>query len=515
MTQLRSPSRLEVRGISKSFNGIRVLSSFDLNVVAGEIRGLVGENGSGKSTFIKILAGFHSADSGEILIDGERLDAHHPQSSRAMGCRFVHQDLGLIDSLSIMENITIESGFPTRFGTISSRRAAREATADLERVGLKCNPNQELRHLSAAEKTQVAIARALRLSTDKPGRVLVLDEPTATLPAHEVNQLLSTVRTLSEQGLAVIYVTHRLDEIFEIAQNVTILRDGINIGTRKIQSLQRSELVAMMIGGELEELRSESTSAAFRRSAVPALQIQRLESTWLSDVSFTAWPGDIIGIAGITGSGRESLLPVIFGAQPRIAGLVKCDGRDVCSGQPADSMSAGMAYLPADRGRSGGFGGATARENLTIGDLNPFWRRLWFRIGEERKEVQFWFNQMAIRPSWGIENPLISFSGGNQQKILFAKWLRRNPKVLLLDEPTQGVDVAGKQEIHRAIIRASLEGTCIIVSSSDVDEIAAVCQSVLVLHQGKISSVLEGDSTYAGAISAAVLGPPEEGGRTA
>lgn len=509
-----SPARcvLAVEGLSKTFAGSPALDHFDLEIRAGEIHALLGENGSGKSTFIKILSGYHQPDPGaKVMIDSHPLEFGSAESSFHLGCRFVHQDLGLVPTLSVLDNLSLNSGYPTRWGTVKSAESRRLAEADLARVGLEVDPATPVSLLSPSQKTGVAVARALRqLGRDSEEvTLLVLDEPTATLPESEVRNLLDIVRRVAARDIGVLYVTHRLDEVFELAENATVLRDGRKVATRPVRSLDRHTLVTLLVGSELDEVRRAS-SAIPSGSGDAVLKVEGLRSAPLSGVSFEVRSGDVVGVAGITGSGRDVVLGAIFGGVEREGGRVTVDGKVVAAFQPRSAMDAGVGYLPAERKTQGGIMEFSARENLTISNLQPFWIKGLLRRKRERVEAASWFERLDVRPGGAFELPLMNFSGGNQQKVLFGKWMRRNPKVFLLDEPTQGVDVGAKAGLHRQILASAASGAAVVISSSDVDELAALCHEVLVVRNGKIVARLRGDDVTVAAISRESLGASQE-----
>jgi ribose transport system ATP-binding protein len=500
----REPS-LAVRGVSKTFAGTVALRSVDFDVQAGEVHALLGENGSGKSTVIKILSGYHQPDPGsEIWIAGKRLEFGSPEASYRHGCRFVHQDLGLIETSSVADNLALVAGFPCRFGTVRRADLNRSAQRDLSKLGLDLDPKRLVASLSPAERTGVAVARALQDDPSIPVRLLVLDEPTATLPDREVERLLAIVRNVASQGVGVLYVTHRLDEVFDVAQRITVLRDGQRVATVAVSQVNRSSLVTLLVGSELDEVRAASDELPPEHDA-PLLIADGLRAQHLAGVSLEIRSGDVVGIAGITGSGREGLLPAIFGAQPRTAGRVSVAGIVLPPYQPARAMRAGVAYLPADRKTSGGFLELSTQENISISDLGRYWR--WPKLSRRREltETREWIDRLDIRPRMAAKMPLAVLSGGNQQKVLFAKWLRRTPRVFLLDEPTQGVDVGAKADLHLEIIRAARAGAGIAISSSDTDELAALCHRVIVLSEGRVVAHLTGTRVTAAEISRACL----------
>ena len=486
-----SAPALSVVNLSKTFPGTRALIDFGIEIAAGEIRALAGGNGSGKSTFIKILSGYHRPDpGGEIRIGGEAMHAGHPKDSHKLGARFVHQDLGLVDESSVLDNLCLDSGFSTRFGTIRAGANRRRARAALAHVGLSLDPDVAVARLSAAEKTGLAVARALTDAEHDGVRLLVLDEPTATLPAAEVRVLLDMVRSIAASGVGVLYVTHRLDEIFDIASKVTVLRNGELVVTAEVDGMTRGDLVHHLVGSAVDDVRRDTGATSTRRE--PVLALRHLTSDVLDDVSLEVRPGEVVGISGVTGSGRELLCATVFGALPRTGGEVTVGSTAIPAFEPDTAIRAGLAFMPSDRKIHGGLMEMTAAENLTLATLADFWRAPYVRRKMEVTETASWFDRLSVRPGWAHEEPLSSFSGGNQQKILLSKWLRLKPKVLLLEEPTQGVDVAAKAEIHHHLLEAAASGTAIVVSSSDIDELVAVCSRVLVLSEGAIATTLSG-----------------------
>lgn len=497
---------LVARGLRKSFGGVPALCAVDLTIAAGEVHALLGENGSGKSTFIKILSGYHRPDDGQVLVGDRELTMGSPDAAYALGCRFVHQDLGLIATLSVLDNLFLNAGFPTRFGTVLGGEARRRAREQLSTVGLgHLDTSTSVAALSPAERTGVAVARALLADSGSGPTLLVLDEPTATLPDDEVVQLMAIVRRVAARGVGVLYVTHRLDEVFEIADTVTVLSDGVRVATDRAVDLDRRRLVNLLVGDQFDEIHA-SVEAMEPEHGDPVLEVDELDAGPVHGLSFRGRAGDVIGIAGITGSGRETLLGALFGATVRTGGTVRVAGREVQAMRPSAAMALGMAYLPPDRKVQGGLQEFSARENLTLSRLSPFWKGLRLHRKDEAAETKRWFERLDVRPVDGYDRPLATFSGGNQQKVLFGKWLRLSPQVFLLDEPTQGVDIGAKAELHRQLLKAAQDGTVVVISSSDVDELAAVCRRVLVLREGRVVADLTGRQVSIASITRECLG---------
>jgi ribose transport system ATP-binding protein len=497
--QPRLPA-LEIKGLSKFFLSNRALSGFDLSLAPGEIHVLVGANGSGKSTLIKALSGFHVPDDGEAEVDGVPVEFGVPDSAYRLGCRFVHQDLALVDGATVVDNLHLGTGFPTRFGTVRRGELRRRARAVLDRVGLtEVDPSQKVSELTAAERTGVAVARALQPDPQHEPKVLILDEPTATLPVDEVDRLLTILRTASDRGVATLYVTHHLDEVYRIGHAVTVLRDGVIVGRGSTQDLRRDALVSMLGGSDAVDEDTAWPEPAHDESR--SLVIENLWDGAVRGVSLTVGTSEIVGVTGLSGSGRERLLGSIFGAHDRAEGRVRIGGVVVPPHRPDRSIAAGMAYVPADRKTSGGFMTLSAQQNISIVDLKPFWRRWLLRRSVEQRESRRWFDDLGVRPKDALSQSLERFSGGNQQKVLLAKWLRLQPAVLLLDEPTQGVDVGAKAEIHRHILEAARREAVVLVSSTDVEELLTLCTKVVVLRKGRIFDVLSGDRLTASGIT--------------
>ena len=516
-----------MRALTKTFAGGRALDDVDFAIVAGEIHALLGENGSGKSTLIKVVSGFHRPDPGAtVLIGGQPLAFGSPLASYELGARFVHQDLGLVEASSISDNLAFGPGFPTTFGTILARRAHARAARALEQVEIDIDPDALISSLSPAQKTGVAVARALQGEGSASVRLLVLDEPTARLPEHEVVHLLALVRSVARRGIGVLYVTHRLDEVFEIADHATTLRDGRRVASKPVPGLTRHDLLHDLFGASLEHpLRMSSAAgqspligaggaAAAMNGAV--LSVDGLCSEALREVTFAIEAGEVVGVAGITGSGRDALCSTLFGARGRDAGEVRVNGQQLRRARPAEAMARGVAYVPAERKLQGAFMDLTARENISISNLQKLWRWPRLRRRQEGQEARRWFDRFSIRPNGAVEQLLSTFSGGNQQKVVFGKWFQRQPVLFLLDEPTQGVDVSAKAELHAALFEAARSGAGVLISSSDVEELATTCDRVLVLRSGRIVAELRGAEVSPHAMSRAALGidhqepiPPE------
>ncbi len=496
---------LLVRSLTKTFIGGRALDSVELEVEAGEVHALLGENGSGKSTLIKVLSGYHRPDQGGLVqIGGRDLIFGSAHSSYELGARFVHQDLGLIEAASIVDNLAFGPGFPTRWGTIRSRVANERARNALEQMAISVDPTRSVASLSPAQKTGVAVARALLTDEGAPVHLLVLDEPTARLPEEEVEHLLEIVRTVSRRGIGVLYVTHRLDEVFEIASRASVLRDGLKVVSEPVVGLTRDALLHHLLGSALEA--PHRLQAHRIGHGEPTLKVSNLSSEVLRDITFEVFPGEVVGIAGITGSGRDALCATVFGARARDGGEVLVRDQALPAQRPDLAIASDVAYVPAERKLQGCFVDLSARENIGISNLRDFWRFPSLRRSGETSITRRWFERFGVRPQNAVDQPMSSFSGGNQQKIVFGKWFQRIPALFLLDEPTQGVDVGAKAELHSALFDAAQEGAAILISSSDVDELVATCDRVIVLRSGRLVTTLNGDQITVHSLTRAAVG---------
>ena len=506
------PHALDVTGLTKTFVGGRALSEVDLQIAAGEVCALLGENGSGKSTLIKVLSGYHSPDPGAVVrVGGHELEFTSPTSSYALGARFVHQDLGLVEESSIADNLAFGPGFPTRFGTVVERKVRERAQEALGAMGLDVDPRLKVGRLSPAQKTGVAVARALLHDAASPARLLVLDEPTARLPEEEVEQLLAIVRTVAANGIGVLYVTHRLDEVFDVAERAVVLRDGVRVVSEPVEGLTRDTLLAQLFGETLEKAHRRADQPA--AETPPVLRVTGLISEVLRGVSLEVHPGEIVGVAGVTGSGREALCATLFGSRVHDQGQVEVRGEVLPSHRPDLAISRGVAYVPAERKLSGCFLDLPATENISISSMRSVWSFPRLRRRTERQITGGWFERLGVRPAKAVDAPMSSFSGGNQQKIIYGKWFQQSPSLFLLDEPTQGVDVGAKAELHKALFSAAEDGAAVLVSSTDVDELVTISDRVVVLLRGRVVATLEGQDINVHELTRAALGisTPGEG----
>lgn len=466
--------RLSARGLTKQYGGVTVLDGVDLDVAAGEVRALVGENGAGKSTLIKILSGAVTPERGEVRLDGERLPPGRPLEIRARGVSVVYQELTLVPDLSVAENVFLGR----EDGRSLLRRSAMRVRAQqlLDELGVAVDAREPVRGLSVAHQQMVEIARALVTEA----KVLILDEPSASLSAHEVDTLMAVVARLRARGLAIVYVSHRLEEIFRACDTVTVLRDGRHVRTDRAAAFTRESLIRDMVGRDVSEEFPPRTPAP----GEVALVVRGLSAPpRFHDVSFEVRRGEIVGVAGLVGSGRTSAALATVGAVPA-KGLVTLDGQPAAFRSPADAVAGGLAYVTEDRKARGIFPMLGVRDNITVSHLAAFSRLGLIAGRRERAAAADLARRFDIRMA-GLDQPAGTLSGGNQQKALVARYLVRPPRVLILDEPTRGVDVGARAEIYRAMNRLTDEGLGILMISSDLPEVMGMSDRIVVMCEGR------------------------------
>ena len=473
---------LSVAGLSKTFPGLKALDDVSFSVAAGEIVAVVGHNGSGKSTLVKILADVYQPDPGATIEvrdgNGHLLDA----AAARDGLHFIHQDLGLIGMLTTIENMGLGRSARGRgLGPVRTARERDHTRRLIARFGADFDPTVPVAALSPAERAIVAIARAMDGWT-RAENVLVLDEPTTAFHGDEVEVLFGAIRRIAAAGAGVVFISHRLDEVLGLADRVVALRDGCVVADQPAASLDHEQMVRLIAGRAVAAI----DVARELRSAGPVLRVDCLAGNKVQQVSFELGAGEIVGVSGILGSGREELAALLFGGSHRAAGTVEVARSELLSNDTVAAIDAGMAYVPADRRGHGAVMDMDVRENLTLPLLRPL-RRRFGRLDEraERRETERWIGTVGLRPP-NPDQHLKLFSGGNQQKVVLAKWLRTRPRVLLLDEPTQGVDVGAKAAIYELIAAAAAAGTGVLICSSDAKELVSLCDRVLVLEQGRI-----------------------------
>ncbi|HET9318004.1 MAG TPA: sugar ABC transporter ATP-binding protein [Vicinamibacteria bacterium] len=494
---------LSVRGLSKSFGGVRALADVSLDVARGEVLALVGENGAGKSTLIRILSGAHALDAGTVTVDGQEVAHLSPQRAKALGIAVIYQQPALLPDLSVAENLALgdEPGGLLRRLAWPARR--RRAASLLARLGLAIDPDRPARTLSMPEKQLCEIARALGADA----RVLVLDEPTASLSVTEVETLLGLLRGLRAQGLAIVYVSHRLEEVFAIADRVTVLRDGAVVETRAARDLDRTTLIRLMVGRELaaEAPRTPGTPGAL------ALEAKRISSraAGVHDVSLVLRAGEVVGLFGLVNSGRTELARVLAGLTPADAGELRVGDAPVALRSPGHAAALGIAHVPEDRRQHGVVLPMSVAANCSLSVLPRITRRGLLDRGSEDVLARAWVDRLQVKTA-SLESEVATLSGGNQQKVALARALATGPRVLILDEPTQGVDVGAKAEIHARVAELAAQGLAVLVISSDVPELLTLADRVAVMCDGTIVAMLGRAQATPERMLALALGAPAE-----
>jgi ribose transport system ATP-binding protein len=487
-----SGAALRIEHLSKTFPGTRALIDVSFDIRAGEIHALVGGNGSGKSTLIKILAGVYHADPGGTIILGDtEVAADHmtPAKAKAMGLHFVHQNPAVFPDLSVAENMVIGHGFETTpVGSIRWRGLRRQTQALLDRFEINVRPEALVRSLRPAERTMVAIARALQDQEGQHTGVLVLDEPTASLPRAEVVRLMGALNRFAAAGQTILFVSHRLDEVIDTAARATVLRDGRLAGTLVGDEITEQRLIELIAGRALDRMYPVMPPVA---SDEVALEVQGVTGGPLHGVSFQVRRGEVLGIAGLLGSGRSELLKMIFGAYPIKSGKLLVEGKPVKFRDIGDAMAAGIAYVPEDRGGEAAFLDQTLSDNVVASSISRYWKALKLRNRAIDHDARDIIDRYFIRAS-SEHQKMGTLSGGTQQKVVLARWLSRHPRILLLDEPTQGVDVNARAEIYALISKAVGEGCSVLLVTSDFAELSRVADRAVILAGGRIVAELRG-----------------------
>ncbi len=469
----------EIKGLTKQFPGVTALNNVDLDINQGEVHVLIGENGAGKSSLIKILCGIYQPDSGEIFYSGHKYAPMQTQDAIKAGIRVVYQELNLLSYLSIAENIFFEH-LPTKAGVVDFNKMYRESEKMLERVGLKISPKTPVYQLGIAQMQLVEIAKAL----SNESRVLILDEPTATLTSKEIDRLFEIIKRLKQAGVTIIYISHRLQEIFEIGDRVTVLRNGQKVDTRSTAAVTIPELVKMMVGREM------ASEYPYQESVKVGAEIFRVENLVYqgnhTPISFSVKSGEILGVAGLVGSGRTETMRAIFGADPKKSGRIFLDGHELSIKQPKDAVTGGVGLLTEDRKGQGLVLDMSCAVNTSLANLAKVSHSGLMNFGQEQEVAAEFVKELAVKtPS--IDKWVRFLSGGNQQKVVLAKWLFRNCRVLIFDEPTRGIDVGAKYEIYMLLWNLAAQGKAIIVVSSDLPELIGICHRIAVFSNGKIA----------------------------
>jgi ABC-type sugar transport system ATPase subunit len=477
----QAPVLIEAKAISKAFDGNTVLKDVDLAVQAGEVHAIVGENGAGKSTLIKLLGGVYAPSRGTLLVDGAPCRLNSPSDALARGIVVIHQELSLSPHLSVQENIFLGHFPTTLWGTVDRRTMRRQTRELLARLSITVDPDQPASELSIAQQQMVEIAKALSMRA----RVLILDEPTAVLDEDRVRTLFAVLDRLRGERLGIVYISHHLDEIFQVADRVTVLRDGARTGTAAVREIDHGWLINRMIGRDFPEHAPHG-----RTSGLPALMVDRLTRRGVfENISFAVLQGEIVGLAGLVGAGRSEIAETILGLVPPSSGRLEVFGREVRIKGPGDAARHGIAYVTEDRKTRGLFLNRPVSENLTMASLNRFFRFPFLKRRAEAAFVQETIRKLDIRlADTGAE--IRTLSGGNQQKCLIGRALAVDPRILILDEPTRGVDIGAKQEIYRLIEDLVGRGLAIVLISSEMEEILRLADRIIVLRRGRVAATL-------------------------
>jgi rhamnose transport system ATP-binding protein len=472
------PPLLTIRSVSRSFGAVAALRDVDLDLAAGEAHALVGENGAGKSTLVKILAGVVPPDTGTVALDGRPVSFGGPADARAAGIAVIYQEPTLFPDLSVAENIAMGRHPLRSLRRIDTGAMRSQAAGLFGRLGVTVDVDRPARGLSIADQQLVEIAKALSFAA----RVLVMDEPTAALSGVEVERLFAVARAVRDAGAAVLFISHRLDEVFALCQQVTVLRDGRRVSTDRADALTVDQVVRRMVGREVDSLYPKQPSAVGQAR----LQVRGLTRRgYFSDVSLTVHSGEIVALAGLVGAGRSEVVRAVFGVDRYDGGAVLVDGRRLAPASPAAAIAAGLALVPEDRRQQGLVMELSVERNAT---LPRRWKlsRLGLLVGAaERRSARTWMDRLGVKAR-RLSDPVSALSGGNQQKVVLAKWLSTRPRVLIVDEPTRGIDIATKAEVHRLLSSLAADGVAVLMVSSELPEVLGMADRVLVMHEGRL-----------------------------
>jgi ribose transport system ATP-binding protein len=477
-----NPPLLEVRGLTKRFPGVVALRNVSLTLQRAEVLAVIGENGAGKSTLMKILAGVQTPDLGETILDGKPVLIDSVHIAEKLGIALIHQELNLADNLTVAANVFLGRE-PLRFGLIDTKRMERETLPFLTQVGIDCSPSTLVQDLSLGCQQMVEIAKALSIGA----RVLIMDEPTSSLSQHETDQLYAVVKDLRQRGVGIVYISHRLGEVTELADRVVVLRDGQNAGELSHAEITHDAMIRLMVGRDLSQLYKRPSHPP----GDPVLEADNLRTPAYprQALSLTVRAGEIVGIAGLVGAGRTELLRALFGIDRTLGGSIRVAGKKLELNGPHDAIENGMALVPEDRKQQGLVLGMSVRPNLSLTSLRRDSKRGFLNHGEENTITATMIRDLNIRTP-GPEQIAQYLSGGNQQKVVLGKWLAMKPRILLLDEPTRGIDVGAKQEIYRLLDDLAAQGVAILFVSSEMEEIIRLADRALVMHEGRITGEL-------------------------
>lgn len=475
---------VQMKGISKAFSGNKVLENVQFEIMPGEIHALMGENGAGKSTLMKILTGIYERDSGTVVIKGKEVHFKNAKEAELEGIAVIHQELNIIPYLTVAENMFLGKELTIgKSGFLKIKEMKKKTKEYLNRIGIDLDPDIEAGKLSVGQQQMIEIARAIAANTE----VLIMDEPTAALTDREIKALFKVILSLKDQGVGIVYISHRMEEIFQICDRISVLRDGEFVGVKQIKETNFEEIVRMMVGRELGERYPERT-AKFGNEQI---RIENFTSKGIfENISFSVKQGEILGVAGLMGAGRTEIMEALFGFRHKQSGKVFINDKEVKIHSPYDAIKAGIGFITEDRKTEGLVLDLSVRENLSLPNLKKISRHNMISTKKEQSFVDEMIKKLHVKTS-GREQTVKSLSGGNQQKIVFGKWLGIEPKILILDEPTRGVDVGAKKEIYQIMNELTNQGVSIIMVSSELPEILGMSDRVLVIHEGKIGGLLD------------------------
>lgn len=470
---------LELQGITKEFPGVKALDSVDLDIRYGEVHAIVGENGAGKSTLIKIASGAYRKDAGQIRLEGETLENYDPQVSLKKGISVIYQELSYMPTMTIAENIFIGRQPKTKQGTVNYKQLYADSMEIQKQIGLgDYSPKTLVSKLSTSEKQLIEIGRACARDL----KLLILDEPTSALNDAEIRRLFGIINDLKQKNCGVIYITHKMDEIFQIADRVTVMRDGKKIITKNISETNRDDLITSMVGREIKDL----YPVCEREIGDTILEVEHLNSGILKDVSFNVRKGEIVGLYGLMGCGCDRAMACVFGAAPIESGEIKIDGAPVKIRKPLDAIGRKIAFAPGERKTEGLLLSQSVRANISCVTLGRIKKGAILDLKREKEVARKWVDRLRIKTA-GIETRAVSLSGGNQQKIVLAKWLENEPRVFMMNEPTKGIDVGAKTEIYAQMEEICRQGSAVIFITSDLPELLAIADRVFVFHEGQVT----------------------------
>lgn len=465
---------LELEGISKTFPGVKALNEMQLKIYAGEVHALMGENGAGKSTLMNIINGSYQKDCGEIYMDGKQADIRTINHAATLGISMIHQELNYVPALTVADNIFLGKEFVSGHW-LQKKKMLEHAAELLDEMDIRLNPASKMCDLSVSQQQMVEIIRAV----SNNARVLIMDEPTSAITSEEVDVLFRIIERLKEKGVAIIYITHKMDEVFRIADRITVMRDGCYINSFPREQMEESALISMMVGREIKDMFPKTN----KPTQEEFLRVEHLSGERFNDISFSLKRGEILGVAGLMGAGRTEIMRAIFGLDPHTGGTISMNGRELRIRNSRDALNQGIGYVSEDRRAVGLILGMTVRDNITMSNLKQYCRNGWIQHREEKRVAIGQIEEFAIKTP-NTEQITANLSGGNQQKIVLSKTLLCQPEVIILDEPTRGIDVGAKSEIHKMISALASEGKGIIMVSSEMPEILGMSDRIIVIHEG-------------------------------